>query len=85
MTAPDACTSLTCLNDPATGTYCPECSHAMYIGRTTDGRYHWEFNPRFGPEFWNRRGRPVNDPRAALWREFEAWHSVTFPKTEATI
>jgi hypothetical protein len=80
MTAPDICTAFFCVHDQPGHAYCPQCSHAVYYGATADGRYLWEFTPRQGPLFQNSHGRPVTDPRAPLWREFEAWHREKFPK-----
>jgi hypothetical protein len=85
MTAPNICTALFCRHDQPGHAYCPQCSHAVYYGSTADGRYHWQFTHRNGPEFWNRRGRPVTAPRAVLWREFEDWHRAQFPKVAGSL
>jgi hypothetical protein len=77
---PTRCTSITARCDPRTARHCPRCSHAEYsASAVVDGRtYRLEFNPLFGPRFWNARGRELASPRAALWRRFQAWHDKHF-------
>jgi len=79
MKAPDTCTSLNCRKFPAD--FCPQCSHALYLGEGTDTagkEWKWEFNPRFGPTFLTKKGEPlVNQPgeKSKVWEIFESWLS----------
>ena len=74
---PDICTSLSCVPPQD---YCPECSHALFLGEGTDKNgklWRWEFSPRFGPLFLRKDGEPLSrqpiraDHRA--WVPFDSW------------
>ena len=81
---PNQCTSIRaaltgegCTDYP---TYCPKCSHALYVGQGKDKNgklWRWQFSPMFGPDFLKKNGdflkrQPAGEDHSA-WGPFSEW------------
>ncbi|HDZ14325.1 hypothetical protein LCGC14_1513950 [marine sediment metagenome] len=82
---PDQCTSaraaLTGKECSEYPIYCPDCSHALYVGQGKDRNgklWRWQYNPAvYGPDFLKKNGdfmkrQPAGENHPA-WGPFLKW------------